>query len=221
MNSAEKVSSNDEQLTSNNKEWDMTPPDDADEAVETVDDIERDPQAVCGLRKPGEELGHRERATLRTIAQAYKKEKRKGGSSDESLHSRVVSAFGRFLEVPGYGPFDGEETTAAQRARLEELYQMVVEEEKASRNIFEKIAANETARGAFAAVAATAVALGLASVISTMPGRAKTEDVSSLKEVQSVMAEDPAVAKEYEEEYGITVADVEEMIDETEPSAAE
>ena len=61
----------------------------------------------CTLRGPGEELGWNERVTKRQIVRAYKEKLREKSMPESMLHDRVISAFGRFLDVPGYG-YDGK-----------------------------------------------------------------------------------------------------------------
>ncbi len=177
----------------------------------------------CTLREPGEELGWSERVNVRQIARAYGERLREKDASVEVLHDRIISTLGRFLDVPGYGYYDEEKTTEAQQRRLEELYQKVVEEEKANRNIFEKIVSDVKARKVFAKVLAVAAAASLAfGVNAAKSGEEGNGDaVAMLEEYRDSLEENPDRVEKTEEVGGMTTDDMDELIKEINQSSVE
>ncbi|MCR4753590.1 MAG: hypothetical protein K5837_04215 [Candidatus Saccharibacteria bacterium] len=176
------------------------------------------------LREPGEELGWSERVNVRQIARAYGERLREKNASVEVLHDWIISALGRFLDVPGYGYYDEERPTEAQQRRLEELYQKVVEEEKANRNLFEKIANDVKTRRVFAKVLAVAAAASLVFGVNAAPKNGEEGNgnaVAMLEEYRDSLKESPDRVEKTEEVGGMTADDVDELIKEINQPSAE
>ena len=178
---------------------------------------------VCALRKPGEELGFREKSSVRIISRYSYKDGLRDGISEEALRESVIGALGSSLEVPGFGDRDEEETTEEQRRRLEELYLKVVEQEKSNRSIFEKIARSSKARRAFAGVLAAAAAIS----VSAMMGKAELSDGKmGNDEAVAILEEykDSASANEVDDADdmgGVTIDEIDEIIAAANQSPAE
>ena len=238
MSNFEKAPNSIEDAKNDNNEWDMRSPQEKNEidfSSTANEDVDEDNTAsvsdaekmqdthMCTLRGPGEELGWNERVTKRQIARAYKEKLREKSMSESALHDRVISAFGRFLDVPGYGYDDGSEPTEAQRKRLEELYQMVVEEEKANRNIFEKIVGNVNAKGAFTKVLAVAVVAGLAIGVKASNNNvdSKERTVAILEEHRDSLEGDSSETNRAEEVGGITANDIDKILEDINQSSVE
>lgn len=178
----------------------------------------------CTLREPGEELGWSERVNVRQIARAYGERLREKNASVEVLHDRIISALGRFLDVPGYGYYDEEKPTEAQQRRLEELYQKVVEEEKANRNIFERIVSDTKTRRVFAKVLAVAAAASLVFGVNVAPKNGEEGNgnaVAMLEEYRDSLEEGSDRVEKTEEVGGMTADDVDELIKEINQPSAE
>lgn len=175
---------------------------------------------VCALRKPGEELGFRERSSVRIISRYSYKDGLRDGIPEEALRESVIGALGGSLEVPGFGDRDEEETTEEQRRRLEELYLKVVEQEKSNRSIFEKIARSPKALEAFAGVLAAAVAISVGAMMG------KKTELGDRDEAVAILEEykDSVSANEVDDADdtgGVTVGEIDEIIAAANQSPAE
>lgn len=173
---------------------------------------------VCALRKPGEELGFREKSSVRIISRYSYKDGLRDGISEEALRESVIGALGSSLEVPGFGDRDEEETTEEQKIRLEELYLKVVEQEKSNRSIFEKIARSSKARGAFAAVLAAAVAISVGAMMGKNGKMENGEAVAILEEYKDSSANEVDDADDIG---GVTIDEIDEIIAAANQSPAE
>ena len=177
---------------------------------------------VCALRKPGEELGFREKSSVRIISRYSYKDGLRDGISEEALRESVIGALGSSLEVPGFGDRDEEETTEEQRRRLEELYLKVVEQEKSNRSIFEKIARSPKALGAFAGVLAAAVAISVGAMLGKTELGDKEmrndEAVAILEEYKDSSANEVDDADDIG---GVTIDEIDEIIAAANQSPAE
>ena len=225
-----------EETLNTGEEWNMESPQEVGEgdSSETVDEDNgeyyvSDPEKMgdtrsCTLREPGEELGWSERVNVKQIARAYGERLREKNASVEVLHDRIINALGRFLDVPGYGYYDEEKPTEAQQRRLEELYLKVVEEEKANRNIFEKIVSDMKTRRVFAKVLAVAAAASLAFGVNAAlkSGEERSGDaVAMLEEYRDSLEGGSDRVEKVEEAGGMTADDVDELIKEINQPSAE
>ena len=176
---------------------------------------------VCGLGKPGEELGFRERSSVRIISKSYKESLRE--STPDALHEGVIRALGELLEVPGFGERDEEETTEEQLERLEELYRKVVEREESNRSIFEKIVRSPKVWGAFAGVLAAAAAISVGAMIGkTELGDGKMgndEAVAILEEYKDSLSANEV--DDVDDMGGVTIDEIDEIIAAANQSSAE
>ena len=225
-----------EETLNTGEEWNMESPQEVGggDSSETVDEDKgeyyvSDPEKMgdmrsCTLREPGEELGWSERVNVRQIARAYGERLREKNASVEVLHDRIISALGRFLDVPGYGYYDEEKPTEAQQRRLEELYQKVVEEEKANRNIFERIVSDTKTRRVFAKVLAVAAAASLVFGVNAAPKNGEEGNgnaVAMLEEYRDSLEEGSDRVEKTEEVGDMTADDVDELIKEINQPSAE
>lgn len=228
--------SKEETFSGASEDWDMVPRQEVgeDDSSEAADEDNgeyyvSDPEKMgdtrsCTLREPGEELGWSERVNVRQIARAYGERLREKNASVEVLHDRIISALGRFLDVPGYGYYDEEKPTEAQQRRLEELYLKVVEEEKANRNIFEKIVSDTKTRKIFAKVLAVAAAASLAFSVNAALKNSEEgngDAVAMLEEYRDSLEESPDRVERIEEVGGMTADDLDELIKEINQPSAE
>ncbi|MBQ9684470.1 hypothetical protein IJV57_03265 [Candidatus Saccharibacteria bacterium] len=194
-------------------EAEVDSPEEGDEDVRYISGREKLGDVhVCALRKPGEELGFRERSSVRIISRYSYKDGLQDGISEEALRESVIGALGSSLEVPGFGDRDEEETTEEQRRRLEELYLKVVEQEKSNRSIFEKIARSPKARGAFVGVLAAAVAISVGAMMgkTELGGKmGNDEAVAILEEYKDSSANEVDDADDIG---GVTIDEIDEII---------
>ncbi len=199
-------------------------PEEGDEDVRYMSAREKMGDAhVCGLGKPGEELGFRERSSVRIISEYSYRESLRDGIPEDALHEGVIRALGSSLEVPGFGDRDDEETTEEQWKRLEELYQKVVEREESNRSIFEKIARSPKAWGAFAGVLVAAAAISVGVMIGkTELGDRKMgndEAVAILEEYKDSLSANEV--DDVDDMGGVTMDEIDEIIAAANQSSAE
>jgi ATP-dependent protease HslVU (ClpYQ) ATPase subunit len=198
-------------------------PEEGDEDVRYISNREKLGDVhVCGLGKPGEELGSREESSVRIISEySYKESLRE--STPDALHEGVIRALGTHLEVPGFGDRDEEETTKEQLRRLEELYQEVVEREKLNRSMFEKVVRSPKAWGVFAGVLAAAVAISIGAMIGkTELGDRKMgndEAVAILEEYKDSLSANEV--DDADDMGGVTIDEIDEIIAAANQSSAE
>lgn len=205
-----------------NEAEEIDSPEEGDEDVRYMSAREKMGDAhVCGLGKPGEELGFREESNVRIISNSYKKSLRV--STPNELHEPVIRALGKLLEVPGFGDRDEEETTEEQLRRLEELYQEVVKREKLNRSIFEKVVRSPKALGAFAGVLAAAAAISIGAMIGkTELGDKKMgndEAVAILEEYKDSLSANEVEG--VDDMGGVTMDEIDEIIAAANQSSAE